>query len=73
MYLTIEALTLIFFFLFIILLIGVELMLSMLGKTFSRQHFEIVFLFFSRKQDLTFHANCLDNLHEMSSPVFWGK
>ena len=29
-----------------------------LGK-FSRQHTETVFLFFYRKQDLTFHANCL--------------
>ena len=31
-------------------------------------------IFFSRKQGLTFHANCLhcirDNLHEMSKPVF---
>ena len=26
-----------------------------------------------RKQDLTFHANCLHNLHEMSKPVFWEK
>ena len=26
----------------------------------------IFFLFFSRKQDLTFHANCGDSLHEMS-------
>ena len=30
---------------------------------------------FPRKQDLTFHANCLqesngDNLHKMSNPVF---
>ena len=29
----------------------------------------IFFLFFPRKQDLTFLANCL-NLHEMSNPVF---
>ena len=40
------------------------------------------FYFFSRKQDLKFHANCLqlqemsnhssaDNLHEMSTPIFW--
>ena len=34
------------------------LTLSMLGKKFSRQHFEIL-LIFSRKQTLTFHANCL--------------
>ena len=31
----------------------------------------IFFLFFPRKQDLTFHANCLgDSLHEMSDPIF---
>ena len=35
------------------------LMLSTLGKIFSRWHLEIFFLFFSRKQDLTFHTNCL--------------
>ena len=34
------------------------LTLSTLGKIFSRQHFKTFFLF-SRKQDLTFHANCL--------------
>ena len=34
------------------------LILSMLGKKLSRWHFEI-FLTFPRKQDLTFHANCL--------------
>ena len=51
-------------------------MLSILGKIFSRRHFEIFFFFtFPRKQDMTFHANCLpgDNLHEMSKPVFWEK
>ena len=46
-----------------------------------------IFLIFSRKQDLTFHANCLknsfwqfmqiisigDNLFEMSNSVFWEK
>ena len=37
-----------------------------------------MFLFFLRKQDLTFHANCLerihgDNLQEMSNSVFWEK
>ena len=49
-----------------------SLTLSTLGKIFSRQHFEIFFLIFPRKQDLTFHANCLqgDNLHEMSDPVY---
>ena len=35
------------------------LTLSTLGKTFSRQHFEMFFLIFPRKQNLTFHANCL--------------
>ena len=34
-------------------------MLSMLGKNCSRHHFEIFFLFFPRKKDLTCHANCL--------------
>ena len=34
-------------------------LLSTLGKIFSRQHTEIFFLFFPNKQDLTFHANCL--------------
>ena len=44
------------------------------GK-FSRRQIDSIFLIFSRKQDLTFHANCLhgDNLHEMSSPVSWEK
>ena len=33
-----------------------------------------MFSYFSRKQNLAFHANCLhgDNLHEMSNPVFSG-
>ena len=35
-----------------------SLTLGTLGKIFSR-HFEIYFLIFPRKQDLTFHANCL--------------
>ena len=35
------------------------LTLSTLGKIFSRQHIEIFFLFFPRKMDLLFHANCL--------------
>ena len=30
-----------------------------LGKIFSRQHIGKFFLFFHRKQDLTFDANCL--------------
>ena len=45
------------------------LMLSMLGKIFSRPHFESFFFFiFPRKQDL---ASLGDNLHEMPNPVFW--
>ena len=35
-----------------------SLLLSMLGKNFSRQHFEILFLIFPRQQTLTFHTNC---------------
>ena len=33
--------------------------LLLFEKNFSRQHFEIFFLIFPRKQTLTFHANCL--------------
>ena len=36
-----------------------SLMLSMLGKNFSRKHLEYFFFFFPRKQALTFHASCL--------------
>ena len=39
----------------------VQLTLSTLSKIFSRRHIEIYFLTFLRKQDLTFHANCLQN------------
>ena len=35
------------------------LTLSTLSKIFSRQHIEIFFLIFPRKQVLTFYANCL--------------
>ena len=37
--------------------------------------FFFFFFFFSRKQDLTFHTNCLqtNNLYEISNPVFWEK
>ena len=50
-------------------------MLSMLGKIFNRQDFEIFFIIFPRKQALTFYANVSngDNLLEMSNPVFWEK
>ena len=34
--------------------------LSMLGKILSRQHFEVLFLFFPEKETLAFHANCLN-------------
>ena len=37
-------------------------MLSTLGKIFSRLHFEIFFLFFPEKEDLTFHANCFKSI-----------
>ena len=36
-----------------------SLTFSTVGKNFSRWHIEIFVLIFSRKQDLTFHANCL--------------
>ena len=52
-----------------------SLMISTLGKFFSRRCFFFFFLsYFPRKQDVTFHANCLngDNLHEMSN-LFLGK
>ena len=39
--------------------IHITLTLSTPGKNFSRRHFEIFFLIFPRKQNLTFHANCL--------------
>ena len=49
------------------------LSLSMLGKNFSRRHFEI---FFPPK--IGFGIACKlspkgDNLHEMPNPIFWGK
>ena len=53
----------------------VALMLSILGKIFSRQHFEIFFLFIQEKQDLNFDENCLhstgDNLFEISKPEIY--
>ena len=45
-------------------------MLSMLGKSFNRQHFEIFFLISPRKQALTFFANCL---LKTTRPFFLGK
>ena len=41
------------------LLSRVTITFSTLEKIFSRRHFEIVFFIFPRKQDLPFHANCL--------------
>ena len=48
----------------------IKFMLSMLGKSFNRQHFEIFFLISPRKQALTFFANCL---LKMTRPFFLGK
>ena len=40
----------------------------MLGKHFSRKHFELLFIFF---QKTGFDISCkLSNLHEMSKPTF---
>ena len=47
------------------------IMLSMLGKDFSRRHFKIFNISF-QKLRLTFHINyLLDNLHKMSKPISW--
>ena len=46
-----------------------SLTLSVLGKIFSRRHFEIFFLF-SKKTGFKVSCNG-DNLHVMSKPVFW--
>ena len=47
---------------------------SILGKIFSRRHFEKKFLFFQKQkkqqQDLTFHANCLDR--NANTSFQWG-
>ena len=44
----------------------------MLGKNFSRQHFEIPFLFFLEKKTLYFLqiVSLGDNFHEVSDPIF---
>ena len=39
-----------------------------LGK-FTRRQIDDIFLIFSIKRDFIFHANCGDNLHEMSNLV----
>ena len=49
---------------------------SMLGKFFSRRHFEIFFLFFPENRlKPGFNNSCKfsygDNLHETPNPVFW--
>ena len=43
-----------------------SIMLSTLGKNFSRWHFEIHMHIFSRKKALTFHANFLHTFHVKS-------
>ena len=50
-------------------------MLSMLGKIFSRGHFEIRFLFFHENRFWHYMqiVSYGDNLHEMSKPIFWEK
>ena len=50
-------------------------MLSMLGKNFSRQHFEIFFLFFPVNRLWHFKqiVSLGDNLHGMSKPIFLEK
>ena len=47
--------------------------LSMLGKYFSRRHFEIFFLSFPENKIWHFMQTVSngDNLHEISNPVFW--
>ena len=51
-------------------------MLSMLGKNFSRQHFEI-FFFFVFSENMLWHfmqiVSLGDNLHEIPKPTFWEK
>ena len=52
-----------------------SLTLSTRGKNFSRQHFEVFFLFFpeSKIQHFMQIVSIGDNLHEMSNPVFCGQ
>ena len=47
-----------------------RLTISIRGKIFSRQQIEIFFFLIFPRQVLTFHANCLHNLHEMSNHVY---
>ena len=50
-------------------------MLCMLGKNSSRQHFEIIFLFFPENRLKCFlHIVSLgDNMQETFKPIFWEK
>ena len=48
-----------------------SLTLSTLGKIFGRWHSEIFFLFFPGNR--IWHFMQIDNLHEISNPVFWEK
>ena len=50
----------------------VSLTLCMLGKNFSRRHFEIFFLFFLENRTCHFMqiVSLGDNLHEESDPIF---
>ena len=54
---------------------SISLMLSMLGKNFSRQLSEILFSYFSQKTgfDISCRLSSGDNLHEMANPIFWKK
>ena len=56
-------------------LLRLTLMLSTMGKIFSRQHIEIFFLFFAENRFWHFIqiASNGDNLYEMSNSVFWVK
>ena len=49
------------------------LTLSILGKILSRRHAEVFFLIFPRKQDVTFHANCLQTICTKCQILFSGK
>ena len=44
-----------------------------LSRLVQQTTIDDIFLMFPRKQDLTFHANCLHNSHEISNPVFLEK
>ena len=53
-----------------------ELTDSMLGKSYSRWHFNMFFIIFLIKQDLNFHANCLlwlETICMNGQSLFYGK